>query len=515
MAAFKESKISITNAIGCVPGTDSITGKASLFAALRAAYGARAASRIAPATFVLPYDYHKLASYVQATGGAGSWVLKQDSHRGKGITAVNGPSVLWRALGAPSMYSRQAEYVLTQKFVENSLLLDNRPFTLRVWAVLAGGAPVMRAYLFNGGILPLGGKLPVGSKHSNAPLDAYIVNLFIQNRSAAADPWSVSHFRDHLRKQPHLDGEAAFQRLWTTVQRSVAATLAAAIPSVRQASLQLPYFQSGTIEFFGFDFVVDDSVRPWLLEVNYLPSMARKVIDCVEDATGPAESQATAARHAEACRANAMDSEKESFIVALLKLIAARHSRVKQHATEAAAARAEMSLPAEASENPSASCGISADTLRQVLDAETERLAATDGFVDLTQGLYGALHCMKGDDTSACEASLPPPVHHQVHVRSPSISRKIMTWMLWTLAQSRWLVTRWQSLTGSQQQMPPSMSAYQPLPDDPVIAAWLQLPIQERSTNTTIVLHKLCQLWASKSPPNAGKLSHTEKHFEL
>lgn len=38
---------------------------------------------------------------------------------------------------------------------------------------------------------------------------------------------------------------------------------------------------SATFEMVGIDFLVDENFKPWLLEVNAVPSMARKVINAL------------------------------------------------------------------------------------------------------------------------------------------------------------------------------------------------------------------------------------------
>lgn len=55
-------------------------------------------------------------------------------------------------------------------------------------------------------------------------------------------------------------------------------TFAAGVQSMRFSAAQFPVAAaSATFEMVGIDFLVDENMKPWLLEVNAVPSMARKV----------------------------------------------------------------------------------------------------------------------------------------------------------------------------------------------------------------------------------------------
>lgn len=115
-----------------MPGTHAVTDKGGLAASLGAAYGA-AAWGIAPRSFRLPQQYRALAAHLRQEAGAGrapTWVLKEDVHRGTGVTVAGPLRALARALertpggGGP-------RHVLAQKFVGDQLLLGGRPLYVR------------------------------------------------------------------------------------------------------------------------------------------------------------------------------------------------------------------------------------------------------------------------------------------------------------------------------------------------------------------------------------------------
>ena len=72
-----------------------------------------------------------------------------------------------------------------------------------------------------------------------------------------------------------------FADAWQDMQASASLVLAAALPAMRAAAAETGAPDQGTFEYFGLDFVFDAHLRPWMLEVNAIPSMARrKKSDC-------------------------------------------------------------------------------------------------------------------------------------------------------------------------------------------------------------------------------------------
>lgn len=431
-------------------------------------------------------------------------------HRGSGLVPVAGNknTILRRAaekkrVDAPEKQHQQRgdglytaksvtreRFVLAQRFITEQLLIEGRSCTVRLWAVLAGGDPVVRAYLFKGGIVPFGGHVvssasvhqntggsgcgggdtssATGDKHATVEehLQSMIVNIFQQDRAKAKDPWSIDEFQKYIKSSNHsctkssIDAattdntksnsvgsgiqadmqqqahEDCWQRMWSAMEASTAAVLAAAVPDVRSAVYHhTSAYQGGGVEVLGLDFVVDSKLRPWLVEVNYLPSMARKVIDCVvlnasdssNDRDGRDDSIAgtlsaaspTVTReighgddgaengkhipNGSICIENNMDSQKESFLRAHFQVAAARRGTIEQHALDAD--RVVLN-------NKNISCNggvtITADTLRQVMDFYKERKTAVqEGFSDLTPHVYRAMSCIAS------------PKHHHQDASSP------------------------------------------------------------------------------------------------
>lgn len=135
-AAYKQHDLNYTHSISCVPGTQSITGKAALIKTLTTAYGTAAFS-IIPTSYILPEQYYALAKEVTRQKRKVPWVLKEDAHRGKGVYVAQGSDVLTKARETVGGRGDGGnKYVLAQRFMKDQFLVNGRPFYIRLVRLL-------------------------------------------------------------------------------------------------------------------------------------------------------------------------------------------------------------------------------------------------------------------------------------------------------------------------------------------------------------------------------------------
>lgn len=517
-----------------MPGTEIITNKGLLPITLTHMFGPRRAFTVIPPSFSLPDQYLDFAAYIRQTKGAGVWALKEDIHRGEGVVTAPGPAALWMAfdqviLNDPrKRRSLRLRYALAQKFVDNQYTIHGRPCVLRVWAVVSAGNSSVRGYLFKGGILPFGSVLPPDPDSIQDSM--LIVNLFTQNRSTAADPWSLEEFRRHIEGSVD-DGQTVFSRLWDSVQKSTAVVLAATVQSIQGTTSRLKFFQGGAIEVMGLDFVIDSTLDPWLIEVNYLPSMARKVIRCINPDKAPPAKDGRLGRsenlpdtHNELCVPNAMDAEKEAFLKSLLRMVAARHHSARRGHNATTVLQATAAPDHKALQPHAHTCNVTDKLLGEILDAQAEAQGArSDGgpdnrsFEDLTAPVYGALQCLhlhggvsrNSQNDIYCQSVFPERkkahfaskelLKHQVGLTS--FKRYIMAHLIWAAAQVRRVTAKFEALFGLEGKpavvLPPVTGEPLVTDDQRLAAAWFQLPQEDRqraALSPTRILDKLCSI---------------------
>jgi len=366
-------------------GMDAVTQKSGLVESLWNAYGGMA--DVMPLSFALPGGIEMMKEYMRQNDDE-VWVLKENKHRGQGVTPVlfrdiPGMLVAKQVENMKKNKSSSSGYVLAQKFIGKQFLIDKVPFTFRIWTVFGGGWNTSRAYVFDGSIVPFGDKeidVKDGVDDVLQQAKDLIVNLFLQDRSKARDSWSMGQLKEYLRNMTGND--AAFDGVWDRVKRSTARTLAAAVPKIRSEFSKYEGYQGGNVEILGVDFVVDDSLTPWLIEVNYLPSMARKVVGCVMSRDG--EDQDVGDRVL--CQGSVFDRQKERFMDSFLHVLQRRHAKMSENRMIANMMYSNRTL----------SCGVVDEhVFAEVLDMLDEsRHAERRGFSSLNLEVYRSLHMM-------------------------------------------------------------------------------------------------------------------------
>ena len=88
-----------------------------------------------------------------------------------------------------------------------------------------------------------------------------------KERVGAGCKWTITQLR-HYFHQSNIDDKM----LWTRVIQIIILTVLIQAPQVPNSS--------GTFELFGFDIMIDDNLKPWLLEVNFSPALTA---DCPVD----------------------------------------------------------------------------------------------------------------------------------------------------------------------------------------------------------------------------------------
>lgn len=304
--------------VNCVPGIQSLARKHRLVATLSQHYGEGAFNFI-PRSWLLPdqYWHWRLWAESQGKGPNHMWVLKQDVHRGKGVHVMKQQEATHEA--RLFEWHEEHKHVLVQIYKENQLQVHGRRFYIRLWVLLTSSTP-LKLYLFDGGVVIFGS---VNKKRTDPDLPAddeeYIVNLWTQDRESS-QPWSMNTFQEHINNV--TGSPAAFDLMWAHMQKIIGYTYAAGLNAMRGAAAVLGPPPDSSFEVFGVDMLVDTDYRPWLVEINAVPSLARKVVDCND-----AGKECHHAKHA----ANAFDTEKVALMHGIFQLLQTPAGQDKGH----------------------------------------------------------------------------------------------------------------------------------------------------------------------------------------
>ncbi|XP_014363532.2 probable tubulin polyglutamylase TTLL2 [Papilio machaon] len=227
-----------------------------------------------PPCFHLPLEYAKLVSECsrlrRAEDGSGSnvvWIHKPVAQsQGRGI-------FLFRSV----CEMRCGGAAVVQRYIERPLLVAGYKFDLRLYVCVPGYRP-LTAYMYAEGLARFGtDKYTLSDIHNpyrhltNSSLNKTGPRYAeCKDRIGSGCKWTLKQVRRALVGR----WGAVEWLVWQRVRALVTLTLlaqAAGTPPARNC-----------FEFYGFDVLLDESMKPWLLEVNLSPALAA---DCEADVT--------------------------------------------------------------------------------------------------------------------------------------------------------------------------------------------------------------------------------------
>jgi len=300
--AEKQSSLPFVSIVNYFAGLKCITLKAKMVATLCNAYGARQVFHdVTPQTFILyprkavcdeRHHWQQALARGDSAMPDNMWVIKS-SHgcKGTGICLLNAGNAHTRREATDIILdhidSQPAVHPwVAQRYVARPLLIRGRKFDMRAWVLVAHD---LRVYLYKDGVCRMSSELYDATDLSNRlihltnhclqadgpnygkfekgnelPFDAIDAEL-ADRKTKSGRPMS---FREHIRPQ---------------LISIVGTTLRAA----RDTIVSDPYSSVRSFQLLGYDFIIDDGLKLWLIEVNGSPGvadhllsgMARDVID--------------------------------------------------------------------------------------------------------------------------------------------------------------------------------------------------------------------------------------------
>ncbi|KAF3424695.1 hypothetical protein E2986_04790 [Frieseomelitta varia] len=220
-----------------------------------------------PKTYVLPKEMQKFEGMWNRHGMGTTWIIKPPSAgRGQGIKIVN----QWWEI-------RKWHSVIIQRYISRPKLINGLKFDLRIYVLLTSINP-MRIYVYKEGLVRFasvryvrGANLDDKYMHlTNSSVNkqnpAYIMNDRVN--SFKGHKWSFASLWSYLR-QENVD----VTDLWCQIKDIIVKTFISVESSMNAAISENLVSSYTCYELYGFDVLLDENLRPWLLEVNTLPSL--------------------------------------------------------------------------------------------------------------------------------------------------------------------------------------------------------------------------------------------------
>ncbi|CEL97771.1 unnamed protein product [Vitrella brassicaformis CCMP3155] len=244
------------------------------------------AFRIMPLTFTLPKEY---VPFVEAFSGTPDeerdhrlWILKPaGSSRGRGIQIINDLSGV-----------TYGEQMVIQEYIRRPLLLEGFKFDLRVYVLVTSFQP-LEAFVYKRGFARIATVLYSADPRDIHNRFIHLTNSSIQrhNMPDATQPTSKQHEtaqpHDEPIDSPPLDVLFGGTKIslddlttrleargidWADLWRRLCDVV---LKSLCCCQDFIPH-QRSAFELFGYDILIDERLKPWLLEVNASPSLGQE-----------------------------------------------------------------------------------------------------------------------------------------------------------------------------------------------------------------------------------------------
>jgi tubulin polyglutamylase TTLL6/13 len=187
-----------------------------------------------------------------------------------------------------SIEMKAGEQYVVQRYMHKPYLIDGLKFDMRIYVLVYGIDP-LRVFVFREGLARFATEEYVGPQKSNLDnlymhLTNYAINkkseAFEANEDSADD--DVGHKRSvssvfKLIEENEKDKGVTAESLWADIDDIAIKTLISAQPTICHSfkSLQPDDLENSMcFEILGIDIFIDDKLKPWLIEINSLPSFA-------------------------------------------------------------------------------------------------------------------------------------------------------------------------------------------------------------------------------------------------
>ncbi|KAF2987717.1 hypothetical protein EK904_001155, partial [Melospiza melodia maxima] len=188
-----------------------------------------------PQSFILPQDIKSLRKAWEEGGSRQKWIVKPPaSARGNGIQVIH----KWSQLP-------KRRPLLVQRYLQKPYLIGGKKFDLRLYVYVTCYDP-LRVYLFKEGLVRFASCRYSSSVESLGNKFIHLTNYSVNKKNAAYKPNSdETACQGHKCSEPYVN-------------------------SLVKMYVRRPYCCH---ELFGFDIMLDENLKPWILEVNISPSL--------------------------------------------------------------------------------------------------------------------------------------------------------------------------------------------------------------------------------------------------
>ncbi|GAB1608445.1 polyglutamylase complex subunit TTLL1 isoform X2 [Argonauta hians] len=223
-----------------------------------------------PQTFMLPADYNLFVEEFRKHPNT-TWIMKPcGKARGIGIFLVNKLSQLkkWSRDSKTNSFvppNAKDTYVIS-KYIDNPLLISGKKFDLRLYVVVTSFKP-LKCYMYQLGFCRF---CTVKYNANITELDnmfVHLTNVSIQKHgeeynAVHGGKWTIHNLKLYLES---TRGKEVTDKLFDEINWVVVHSLKSVVNCISN--------DRHCFECYGYDIIIDNALKPWLIEVNASPSL--------------------------------------------------------------------------------------------------------------------------------------------------------------------------------------------------------------------------------------------------
>lgn len=223
-----------------------------------------------PVTYVYPVQYASFLDDMRRKEGP--WICKPVAgSMGQGIVFVTSEQeaasfnskTQSKMAQCETPEDRQRLYYVMQRYIPNPLLIGGRKFDIRLYALTLSFNPMI-VYVYRGGFCRFSSQ-PFSMSFNNR--EVHLTNIAVQTHSDQYNArhgckWDTYSLRQYISNRY---GYEESNQVFTAIQGIILNSLL----SVSSSTIN----DRHCYELYGYDILIADDLRPWLIEINASPSL--------------------------------------------------------------------------------------------------------------------------------------------------------------------------------------------------------------------------------------------------
>ncbi|GIY01183.1 probable tubulin polyglutamylase TTLL1 [Caerostris darwini] len=221
-----------------------------------------------PVTFILPADYNMFVEEFRKNPSS-TWIMKPcGKSQGVGIFLINKLSQLKRWSRDSTSFNPAVvkEYYVISRYIDKPLLIGGRKFDLRIYVLVTSFRP-LKAYIYRLGFCRFCHVKYSGNIKELDNMFVHLTNVSIQKQadeynSVHGGKWTVQNLQLYLEG---TRGKEVTDKLFDNMRWLILHSLKS-VSSVMVSDRHC-------FECYGYDIIIGDDLKPWLIEVNASPAL--------------------------------------------------------------------------------------------------------------------------------------------------------------------------------------------------------------------------------------------------